>query len=218
MITFYSGTPGSGKSLHAAKVIYETLRYDKRSVICSFPVNLDIVSSNGKKKIGDFLYLPYDKMSPTFFYDYALKHHSPGREHQCLVVIDECQLIFNPREFTRSDRLEWIKFFTQHRHWGYDFILISQFDMLVDKQIRCQFEYDVKHRSVNNYGVGKLLPFRWFCAVRFWYCVHKKDSQQFFLFHKKYAKMYDSFTMFSQAKLSASQTVTEGEDRTAVTG
>ena len=40
MIYLYSGTPGSGKSLHTARVIYYSL---KRGfpVIANFPINLD---------------------------------------------------------------------------------------------------------------------------------------------------------------------------------
>ena len=170
-IIFYSGTPGSGKSLHVARNIYNRLVYAKMPVICSFPVDLNYISKNGKRKIGEFIYLPYEKITPQYFYDYALEHNVKGKESQVLVIIDECQLLFNPREFNRSDRLEWIKFFTQHRHLGYDFILVSQFDLLVDKQIRCLFEFDIKHRKLNNYGIGRFLPFPWFVAATYWYCV-----------------------------------------------
>lgn len=38
MIYLYSGTPGSGKSLHVARVIYYTLAR-KKPVICNFPIN-----------------------------------------------------------------------------------------------------------------------------------------------------------------------------------
>lgn len=198
MITFYSGTPGSGKSLHVAEVIYKRLRYLKRPVICSFPVDLDYISKNGKKSIGKFVYLPYQDMKPEFFYDYALKNHVKGKEGQTLVVIDECQLLFNPREFGRSDRLKWIEFFTQHRHLGYDFILVSQFDMLVDKQIRCLFEYDIKHRKLNNYGFTRFLPVKSFIAVTFWYCVKKRVTTDFFIYRRKYSRIYNSFQMFDR--------------------
>ena len=39
MIYLYSGTPGSGKSLHAAQQIYEALHVKKMLVITNFPVN-----------------------------------------------------------------------------------------------------------------------------------------------------------------------------------
>lgn len=198
MITFYSGTPGSGKSLHVAQIIYNRLRYGKLPVICSFPVDLDYISKGGKRKIGKFIYLPYEAMTPEYFYKYALANHVKGREHQTVVIIDECQLLFNPREFSRSDRMEWIRFFTQHRHLGYDFILVSQFDMLVDKQIRCLFEYDIKHRKLNNYGITRLFPIPVFVAVTFWYCIKKKVTVDFFIYRRKYSRIYNSYQMFER--------------------
>ena len=49
MIYLYSGTPGSGKSLHAAQQIYEALHVKKRLVITNFPVN-SYYSRFGKDK------------------------------------------------------------------------------------------------------------------------------------------------------------------------
>ena len=139
MIYFYSGTPGSGKSLHVAIDIFRKLRF-KKNVIATFPINISMVSNKGKRKIGNFVYKDVSELTVQFLFDYALEHHVIGKEGQTLVVIDECQILFNPREFGKKDRLQWITFFTQHRKLGYNFILISQFDRLVDRQIRFLFE------------------------------------------------------------------------------
>ena len=40
MILLYSGTPGSGKSLHVAERLYHLLRAG-RPVICNFNINLN---------------------------------------------------------------------------------------------------------------------------------------------------------------------------------
>ena len=196
MISLYSGTPGSGKSLHVAEVIYKRLVKYKDNVICSFPVDLDYISKGGKRELGNFVYLPYTDMTPAYFYQYALKNHVKGKERQTLVVIDDCQLLFKPREFGRSDRLEWINFFTQHRHLGYDFILVTQYDMLIDKQIRCLLEYDIKHRKLNNYGITRFFPVPLFLSITFWYCIKKRVTQQFFIYRKKYGRIYSSYQMF----------------------
>ena len=193
MITFYSGTPGSGKSLHVARDIYNRLVFLKKPVICSFNINTDYISKGGKRRIGNFVYLPLHEMTVEYFYKYAEEHHVYGKEAQTLVVIDECQLLFNPREFGKSDRLKWINFFTVHRHLGFTFILISQFDMLVDKQIRSLFEYDVKHRKLSNIGVFLFIPIKIFCCVSYWYAVKKKLSVEFFVYQRKYSLIYDSF-------------------------
>lgn len=196
MIYFYSGTPGSGKSLHSARDIYNKLFLKKGDVIANFPINMDIY--NKKKKKGKFLYKPNHELSPQFFLDYAKENHVYGKESQTLVVIDECQLIFNPRQWNDKNRLEWINFFTQHRHYGYNFILVSQFDRLVDRQIRSLFEYEVKHRKVNNFKGGKLFPFATFIAINVWYGINEKIDSEMFLYSKKYASMYDTFRNFSE--------------------
>jgi len=203
MIIFYSGTPGSGKSLHMAKRIWKKLLYNKQAVIANFPVDTEYMRTygllgKGNRTIGDFTYVDNFELSVKYLVDYALKNHVLGKESQTLVCIDECQILFNPREFNKADRLEWITFFTQHRKLGYDFILVSQFDRLVDRQIRCLFEYDVKHRKANNFGfIGMLLPFPLFCAVTYWYSVRERMGFEWFLYSKKYASIYNSYELFS---------------------
>lgn len=51
MIYLYTGTPGSGKSYHAAEVVDRALRR-KVPVIANFQVNL-----NPKKHKGEFVYI-----------------------------------------------------------------------------------------------------------------------------------------------------------------
>ena len=40
MIFLYSGTPGSGKSLHVAERLYHLLRAG-RPTVCNFPININ---------------------------------------------------------------------------------------------------------------------------------------------------------------------------------
>ena len=194
MIYFYSGTPGSGKSLHVAKDI-DTRLLNGSNVIANFEINLDIYK-NKKKKIGEFLYIPNHELTPEFFYQYAKENHVKGKEGQTLVVIDECQILFNPRAWNDKYRINWIEFFTLHRHYGYNFILVSQFDRLVDRQIRSLFEYEVKHRKINNFKYGKFIPISTFMAIEYWYGVKEKIGHETFVYKKKYGKLYDTFKNF----------------------
>lgn len=199
MIVLYSGTPGSGKSLHCARDIYLRLRF-KRDIIATFPVNLDLISDNGKKKIGKFIYKDYSELTVDYLVKYAMDNHKLGVEGQTLVVIDECQIIFNPRQFDRKDRLEWITFFTQHRKLGYNFILITQFDRLVDRQIRALIEFEYKHLKNNNNGfIGMLLPIPLFSYIKYWYCVKERITGTCFFYRKKYADIYDSYKFFEES-------------------
>ena len=131
MITLYSGTPGSGKSLHCARTIknWSRLGYP---VIGNFPVDLSM------HKRADFTYCPNDKMTPDFLINYSRQRFGSKapKEGSILLVIDECQLLFNAREWQQNGRDKWLSFFTQHRKLGYDIILIAQFDRMIDRQIR----------------------------------------------------------------------------------
>lgn len=217
-IWLYTGTPGSGKSYHAARQIVHRLRLGG-GLIANFPVNEDYV----KKRKTKVEYWDNSELSAERLVAYALEHHKIGKEGQCLVIIDECQIIFNCRDFGRKDRNAWVQLFAQHRKLGYDFILITQADRMLDKQIRCLVETEVKHCKLNNYGFGgmmlSLLTFNstWFCAIDYWYGGNKlKLSQSMFRYQKRYEKVYDSYRLFVDMAGSAGSGVCAGGDRVAV--
>ena len=58
--------------------------------------------------------------------------------------------------------------------------MISQFDRLVDRQIRSLFEYEVKHRKANNFKILNMLPIKLFVAVTVWYGIKEKINAEFF--------------------------------------
>lgn len=203
MIYFYSGTPGSGKSLHVAQDIYSYIRRGK-TVIANFDINYGIIPGNKK---GYFFPRDNSELSPAWLIDFALLAHKRNErgaiiEKQTLLVIDECQLIFNCRSWSDKQRTAWGAFFTQHRKYGYTIILISQFDRLIDRQIRSLIEYEYKHRVVNNFGIGGLLCSLFllgrpvFVSVEYWYGVKEKVGVSFFFGRKKYYRLYDSYKLF----------------------
>jgi len=260
MIYLYSGTPGSGKSLHSSKDIIFKLRR-KQAVISNFDINLEVVKENRKsrniklqiqkqkvkiealldkydsylseksitekqlnklerklqrldrkieklyakklkveRKIGNFIYNDNSELTVDFLVEYAKKNHVKGREGQTLVVIDECAVLFNSRSWSDKGRDKWIKFFQMHRHYGYNIILVSQNDRLIDRQIRAFIEYDVKHRKANNLGtIGlliSLLRVQLFAAISYWYGVREKCGSEFFVYRKIYSQLYDSYSQF----------------------
>lgn len=198
MITLYSGTPGSGKSLHQAKDIYHWLRHGH---VCI--ANFDIDVTKIPKCKGQFIYLDNDHLKPEtlikFSYVYFNSHKF--KEGSIRLYIDECQLLFNAREWQKYGRNEWLSFFTQHRKYGYDIYLIAQFDRMVDRQIRSLIEYEVVHRKATNFGAtgvifsmffgGKL-----FVAVERWYPLHEKTDSFFFRANPKYYQIYDTYNTF----------------------
>lgn len=197
----YSGTPGSGKSLHAAKRIINTLRGGK-TVIANFPINLDYFKNrHGRmpKKLGKFEYIQNSELTVKFLKKYSLEKLEHFKESQCLVVIDECAVLFNPRTALK-DRQDWVTFLSQHRKYGYDILLISQSDQLIDRQIRPMIETEFKHRALSNYGIwGWLLSYiigKWFWVNTYWYGCRMRLGSDCFRMNKKQAKIYDSFRLF----------------------
>ena len=103
-----------------------------------------------------------------------------------MVIIDECQIIFNCRDFGRKDRGAWVTLFSQHRklnNYSFGGLLIS------------------------------LTGMTWFVAIEYWYGGNKLMlSKQIFAYHKKYSKVYDSYKLFSDM-VSAGGDVCAGGNR-----
>lgn len=192
MIWLYSGTPGSGKSYHAVRDIVFRLKKRKgfNNVIANFLINFP--SKN-------FFYWSNSDMKVEAFYMYAARHHKIGIEGQTLVVIDEAQIIFNSRNWNTNsnERMRWIEFFSQHRKLGFNFILIAQFDRMLDRQIRCLIEYEVAHLKVNNYF--RIIPITTFLAVQRWYGQKLKVGVEYIFYRKSVANYYDTMALFNNS-------------------
>lgn len=199
MIYLYSGTPGSGKSLHAARVIYYSL-LRRRPVICNFDVSREHV-----KNYDLFFYVENSQLTPDYLMKYAVDYfgNRPVREGSIILFIDECQMMFNARSWDAQGRESWNKFFQVHRHYGYDIILIAQFDRMIDRQIRSLIEYEIVHRKVSNFGLkgkllcGLLLAPKLFSFVKIWYPMKEKVSSELFRSKKKYYRLYDTYADFN---------------------
>lgn len=199
MIYLYSGTPGSGKSLHQASDIYWDLKFNK-PVVANYQINTSIF----KKKV-PFIYLdnyhlnPQElvKISEAYFENHKFK------EGAIKLYIDECQILFNAREWNAKGRDDWLVFFTQHRKYGFDIYLVAQFDRMIDRQIRSLVEYEVIHRKVKNFGfwgsVFNLLAFGGlFVNITMWYPLKERVGIDFLKINKKYIKLYDTYNTFNK--------------------
>ena len=155
MIDLYSGTPGSGKSLHVAERIDIYMSLRKSPVIANFEFNAYMCNCKGN---GSFFYVSNNELKPRFLMNFSDRYRDQvGRrlkEDEILLVIDEAQIIFNSRNWGGKSRMDWISFFSQHRKFGYHIILVAQYDEMLDKQIRPLIEYEHKHRKVKNAGLA----------------------------------------------------------------
>lgn len=198
MIYLYSGTPGSGKSLHMAKDIYDWLRWGN-VCICNFDVNV----KNIPKAKGQFIFLNNDNLSPEILIKFSKVFFSKNKfkEGALRLYIDEAQLLFNARDWAQKGRKGWLSFFSQHRKYGYDIYLVAQFDRMIDKQIRSLIEYEFIHRKVKNFGrTGNIFNAvaggSLFVVVKVWYPLKEQIGSQFIKGTKKYYSLYDTLDTF----------------------
>lgn len=184
-------------------------------VIGNFPCDLS------RYKKAKYTYVPNNKLTPEFLISYSQEFFKdkPIKEGAILLVIDECQLMFNSRDWQKKGREEWLSFFTLHRHLGYDIVLIAQMDRMIDRQIRGLIEYEYVHRKLNNYGWrGILLRCATlganFISVKVWYPMKEKVSQDIFRASKRYYSIYDTYVLFDGDGVKNSEIVKkEGEKR-----
>lgn len=201
MIELYSGTPGSGKSLHVAKIIRERLRMYNCVIIGNFYVNQNTV----KKRKGTYIYVDNSRLYPERLIKFAIRYarHKGRRlkEDELYLFIDEAQLLFNSRDWQLIKTSGWVSFYSQHRKLGFYIVLIAQFDRMLDRQIRSLVENEIKHRKVSRAGLfGKLLGFltgdNLFIYIKIWYPMKQKVYSEFFLGTKKVYDLYDSYGLF----------------------
>ena len=206
MIMLYSGTPGSGKSLHSARVLLNAVNRHKMLCITNYEIDRNKIKNNEYLKI----LTNADLVTPDLLYQYS-NDYFEGRkrkEGEILLFLDEAQLLFNSRAYQDKHRMEWLSFFSQHRKYGYDIILMAQFDRMLDRQLRSLIEYEFTHRKVSNFGLfGKLLSLvfggQLFVAIRTWYPLKKDIGHEFFVAWKKYYSIYDTFATFEANKKTA---------------
>lgn len=216
MISLYSGTPGSGKSLHLANKLYHWIRAGRPVICINFEVNLDKIKGAEKNKNVYFMdgetTTPDDLIRLGQYYSFSRGY---VKEDSFLVVWDEAQRQFNTRDWGHSSRLDWLKFFTLHRHWGFQIIMVAQFDRMLDRQIRALFEYEYIHRKMSNFGAqGKVISLlcggELFVAVKMWYPLKERLSAEYFRKHKKYLAIYDTFALLDSREMSAVEEEEQG--------
>lgn len=196
MITLYTGSPGSGKSLHMAKDIYWHVKM-KRLVVANFEINTEMF-----KDTSSFIYLPMEDMTPSRLAEIAVDYFKDHKFKEGAISFywDEAQINLNSRSW--KDNQHWIPFFTQHRKLGYDVYLVCQNHEMLDKQVRSIVEYEVNHRKANNVGwFGKCVSVLAvghpvICAVTRWYGMKMRLSAEWMLGTRKYYRLYDTYKLF----------------------
>lgn len=155
MIYLYSGVPGSGKSYHATIDIREFAIEKKLYVITNLPIDYDKLCKHSSVKPSEARERVFikdnEEITVDFLKQFSRDHLKRGKENQCLLVFDEAGDKFNARDFSASDRMEFVKFFRVHRHYGYKVLLVCQHDRYLDRQVRGCIQTEVEHRSFKYY-------------------------------------------------------------------
>ena len=209
MIEVYTGTPGSGKSAHAARQVRYALSRpgDKRPVIANFPLGENAPVPEESRHL--FTYVPNAEMTAGRIIDYANEYWDTGthpfEEDWILLVLDECQLFFNSRRWSDKSRMSYLEFLSQSRKYGVKVILIAQSAKMIDNQFRMLIEVEHNHRRVTSMGpVGMLVaaPFRGrlSLAVRYLFQTSERLGMDLMIPSKKDFAMYDSYARFDKVE------------------
>ena len=204
-VTAYVGVPGSGKSLHVMEDIYWYGRRSDALILANF----DIQRPRGFR--ASFVRLPTGEVDFTDVMRAVLEWFNEGhvvtREGQILVVIDEAQITFNSREWSKPGRAAWIRLFIQHRKLGMRFILIVQDLGMIDKQVRAVVETCGHHMRVNSYGAFGALVSLVTLGRPVCMCIYRLPfygstkagivGRQVIVGSRRLYRMYDTHQMFS---------------------
>lgn len=211
-VYIYTGPPGSGKSLHMAKFILTKLLLGKRII-----TNFEFYPPKKYLKSGK-IPIVWDNEDITVenLIQFAKENHiwttkgTIGGEHQTLVVIDECQLLFNKNHIgTKENYGNWTKFFTQHRKYGYDILLVTQHIKIIVEDIRELIETETMHFKWDEcpsismmyyivWLICKIFGVTLFFFKTSWVHFRSKEfrSRKFFTYRRKFADVYDSYKLF----------------------
>jgi hypothetical protein len=213
MIKIYTGTPGASKTFSAVKELSQKLRYGKRIV-----TNITITLPPKLEKLSKRLYI-WDNADITVdnFKDFAAQHHKTDKngdmrdEAQTVVFIDEAHLLFGENYIgDKQSKMDWEEFFSQHRKYGYDIVLVTQHIRRIDRCIRENLESEImcfKFEYMPLKGmmfmifqvICKLLKIPLFVSIT--QCVHLHNRElrekHFFFYKKKIGRMYRTFKMYT---------------------
>ncbi|MCP1187565.1 zonular occludens toxin domain-containing protein [Paenibacillus sp. 1781tsa1] len=208
MISLYTGSVGSGKSYHGTQLGLEWIK--RKYVIANYPIKppkriFPWQRARVEREMERWIF--EEEITPEYLIAKSIEMGFMGKESSCLVQIDEAGIIFNARDWQSAAavRTKWIKFLSQSRKFGYDFVFIAQSDRMIDKQIRGLVEYDVKHLKANNsimFSFLSLFRITMFMYIYKWYHTKVKANLRFGRYRKSIADRYDTMRTFNLEELT----------------
>lgn len=211
-IELFTGFVGSGKSYSAIQQgLLVATSMSNKYVVANFPVTKEkrlfyrIFKKGKKHKSLRWIYKTNEQLTVDYLVEKSLEMGWNKKESSCLLIFDEASIPFNSRTSIgvgQKERLNWIKFLSQSRKFGYDVIFITQSAGMLDRQIRDLCEYECVHKKMNNYALFKILgvfKLTLFAQVRYWNGMnnrYSKGSLRLLFYRNKVGKRYDTLKLF----------------------
>lgn len=200
-ITLIKGRPGAGKSYEC--VVHHILPSIKegRKVVTNIPLNVDhfaFIYGESARSLLEVVPFDFDGghrylSDPEDYKKYQDWKNDKGQG--CLFVLDECHLLFplSGRGKAQTDLAErQIEFFSGHRHWGFDFIFLTQSDRKINRLLREDIEICIEVRKNRAIGDKSYRRYVYYYGDGKSKGLIEQDSRQyedkFFPFYKSHTK------------------------------
>jgi hypothetical protein len=207
-VTLRTGPPGSGKSYTSVRLVVDAIVEGKCvagnvQLVEDWPERIarrhwPFWLRRGRRR--RFLREARDRYHYTEdlgeLFRLRLAGHGEGRG---VMVLDEAHNWMNARSWTKEDRSEIVRFFTQHRKLGWDVELIAQDAEMIDKQVRVLAEYIAYGRNMKKakWGGVRIFPFNLFLVVVCWHASQRVVVERnFFRLVGWKAALYDHEATF----------------------
>ncbi|WP_138974016.1 zonular occludens toxin domain-containing protein [Patulibacter medicamentivorans] len=206
------GPPGSGKSFSCVRRIAAALD-------AGIPVATNIALSDGwEERLAKAN--PFRRVIPgrttAYARSYPRRFHSSAditelmsirlkgsKEGRGVMVLDEAHVWLNARSWKDSDRNTYLRFFSAHRHLGWDIYLITQRAESIDAQIRALAEYRIFLRNLKRVKVAgmPIFPMNLFVAIWTWESIANSVVKREVYRLDKRARLYNTLALASAADL-----------------
>lgn len=127
-----TGRLGGGKTLCS---VGRLVQYLERGRPCASNLDLDLTKLPAAVQLPRVVRLP-DRPSADDLYALGVANDTSDEEKNGLLLLDECGVIFNSREWNDKGRQPVIDWLLHSRKLGWDVLLIVQAASLLDKQLR----------------------------------------------------------------------------------
>lgn len=208
----YTGFVGSGKTYHAVAscLSVASAKMGTGYVIANIRIHetkgfFNLMKSKPPER---WIYQNTEDITIEYLIRMSIEKEFYKKQGSCVLIIDEAGVPFNARTQTRDpERLTWIKFFSQHRHFGYDIILVAQDSSMIDGQVAKLCEYEVSHRVLNNWKAFKILNLfriKVFMHLSYWNGINKrreKASLGLGILRKSVARKYNTMALADKIDL-----------------